>query len=862
MAKEQEHESRSQHLFSKIGGRLLMNAKFAFALIALAALCTSAFSLESAGDWYSQAQTLYKSGSYQEAISAFDEGLKTDPQNASAWHHRGMALAGMGHGAEANQSIQKAMELIDQRLQENPEDQEALWLRAEEMDLFGKSEEALEAYGRVAELNSSHALEAWIRESDIQAALGRYNKSIESFSRAMTLVPANRSQSQIGFQRLRENNTILFTKAWLINGQIHRVSIGSYNVSTKSFDEIEQINSDYIAALQLKGKAVDPGRHGGSLMGSSLNWEMYTFNQPKAQPPTRPSLLTIAGVNLQGDEFIEVINGLKETVSFRNWSLEIQGSRISLPEHSLLPGKAVKAHLGSGQENGTDLFLDSSLELNDTAGSVSLRDGSEAKVASLDYWTKLDGSIAHQVTHYSGTAESDLEYSGTGDQGKMVQKAAGVGPFIAERTEIGPELAHNHSNKDELQENTADDWYKKGTELFENDSLEESVLAMERVIQLDPENSSAWLSIAITLGIMGNGSESSKAYEKALNLIDNDLKKNPQDARAWEAKSDALIGLGRQEESFDAIEKTLEILNLSIEKNPRDGEAWWSKANVLYRMGRSDEALQAYEKVIELNHTPRLADALLIKGYDFAIKGNYDEFKETFNQAIGLIPASDTAKLARTWNSAGFALAELGKEEEAFEAFEKYAQLSPGDRHSWRMKGDMASELGRYNVSIEAYDQALRIDPKWAEVWYKKGNALAKMDNHNDALKAFEKAVEISDEVIQKDAGNASGICIIKGYALIKLNRYDEAIEALDRALEIAPSSVPIFPAEAWNGKGDILLALGKNEDALEAYNKSIEFNPAFGRAWHGKGLAQSALGQFSEADLSFRVARKLGYQE
>ena len=839
-----------------------MNAKFAFALIALAALCTSAFSLESAGDWYSQAQTLYKSGSYQEAISAFDEGLKTDPQNASAWHHRGIALAGMGHGAEANQSIQKAMELIDQRLQENPEDQEALWLRAEEMDLFGKSEEALEAYVRVAELNSSHALEAWIRESDILAAQGRYNQSVESFARAMTLVPANRSQSQIEFNRHRENNTILFTKTWLINGQIHRVSIGLHNVSSKSFDEIEQINSDLVAALQLKGKAVDPNRHSGFLMGSSLNWDVYSFNVPKMLPQAWPPCLTIAQINPTEDDFIEIANNLKEAVSLHNWSLEIQGSKVSLPEYSLLPGKAVKVHLGSGQENETDLFLESNLELNDTAGSVSLRDGSGAKVASLDYWTKLDGSIAHQVTHYSGTAESDLEYPGTGDQGKMVQKAAGVGPFIAERTEIGPELAHNHSNKDELQENTADDWYKKGTELFENDSLEESVLAMERVIQLDPENSSAWLSIAITLGIMGNGSESSKAYEKALNLIDNDLKKNPQDARAWEAKSDALIGLGRQEESLDAIEKALEILNLSTERNPKDGEAWWSKANVLYGIGRSDEALQAYEKVIELNHTPRLADALLIKGYDFAIKGNYDEFKETFNQAIGLIPASDTAKLARTWNGAGFALAELGKEEEAFEAFEKYAQLSPGDRHSWRMKGDMASELGRYNVSIEAYDQALRIDPKWAEVWYKKGNALAKMDNHNDALKAFEKAVEISDEVILKDAGNASGICIIKGYALIKLNRYDEAIEALDRALEIAPSSVLVFPAEAWNGKGDILLALGKNEDALEAYNKSIEFNPAFGRAWHGKGLAQSALGQFSEADLSFRVARKLGYQE
>jgi len=129
-----------------------------------------------------------------------------------------------------------------------------------------------------------------------------------------------------------------------------------------------------------------------------------------------------------------------------------------------------------------------------------------------------------------------------------------------------------------------------------------------------------------------------------------------------------------------------------------------------------------------------------------------------------------------------------------------------------------------------------------------------------EAVKAFEEAVTTSDEVIQKDAGNASGIWIIKGYAFLKLNKYDEAMEALDRALKNAPPSVPVFPAEAWNGKGDILLALGENEKALEAYNKSIEFNPAFGRAWHGKGLAQSALGQFSEADLSFRVAGKLGY--
>lgn len=212
------------------------------------------------------------------------------------------------------------------------------------------------------------------------------------------------------------------------------------------------------------------------------------------------------------------------------------------------------------------------------------------------------------------------------------------------------------------QENTAEDWYKKGTELFENRSWEESTRAMKEVIQIDPDNSSAWLSIAETFGILGNGSEASKAYEKALSIVDEDLLEKPEDAKAWQAKSEALIGLGRQEEAFSAQEKALEILNQSIKNNPKDGEAWWSKARILGSMGRDDEALQAYEKIIELNHTPRLADALLAKSFVLAVKDEYDGFLEAFNRGIELIPDSDNVKLAQAWNDAGFAFYELDRE--------------------------------------------------------------------------------------------------------------------------------------------------------------------------------------------------------
>ncbi|HOO53430.1 MAG TPA: tetratricopeptide repeat protein [Methanothrix sp.] len=365
----------------------------------LALLSTSVTAQEmTSEDWYKKGQEMYENGSYQEALEAYDEVLKIDSQNASAWHYRGMALVSMGRGVEANQSLQKAIELLDQMLQEDPKDPEALWLRAEGMDLLGVSEEALEAYGRVEELNSSNAMAAWIRESDILAAFGRYNQSTEAFSRAMALFSANQSQLQLECQWQRENASI-FTKAWIIDGQIHRVSIGMYNISSGSFDEIQQINSDFVAALQLKGVAVNSGRHGGNFTGSSLNWDMYIFGLPTMTALDRPpATVIITAINPKGDEFIEVTNDMKETVSLQNWSFEILGSTVMLPQQSILSGKAVRFHLGSGQGNETDLFLDCDLELNDTAGNATLRNDSGEKVSSLDYRTRLDGSIATSLT--------------------------------------------------------------------------------------------------------------------------------------------------------------------------------------------------------------------------------------------------------------------------------------------------------------------------------------------------------------------------------------------------------------------------------------------------------------------------------
>ena len=105
------------------------------------------------------------------------------------------------------------------------------------------------------------------------------------------------------------------------------------------------------------------------------------------------------------DKFVEIANDLNETKSLRNWSLVIDGFQIALPEHSLTCGQRVRVHLGKGEGNDTDLFLDSATTLNDTAGNVTLKDDTGKNVASLGYEAQPNGS-----TIYTMTAEGTFEY--------------------------------------------------------------------------------------------------------------------------------------------------------------------------------------------------------------------------------------------------------------------------------------------------------------------------------------------------------------------------------------------------------------------------------------------------------------------
>lgn len=449
------------------------------------------------------------------------------------------------------------------------------------------------------------------------------------------------------------------------------------------------------------------------------------------------------------------------------------------------------------------------------------------------------------------------------------------------------------------QENTTEYWMDRAENLTHNGSIDEAISAYDEALKIEPENTTILIRKASDLNVMGKANESLEIYQKALNLLDQELKENQSDAEAWQEKAGILRSLNRQNESTQAYEKALEAYDSRIKKNPEDTDAWLRKAKVLHILGRWGEALEAYDNATKAS--PEDYEAWWEKGQFLSSTGDINESMKAYDKVIELIPANNTAELTLAWadkteelagadrwedallsanktleldpkNSVmwhfkAFILTNLGRKEDALAAFDEALKQNPKDIINWQYKASLLVEMKRYNESLEAYDKALELIPEndteeLALAWLAKGLALNKTEKRKEAQEALSKSLELFDKAI---SANPEDIRLLqsKGWALFELGRYSDALKAYDKILETSPGIEPyITQTTAFIARGDALHAQGRNKEAVEAYNRAIETGPNFGTAWHGKGEAQKAMGQAYNASMSFLVADKLGYEE
>jgi tetratricopeptide (TPR) repeat protein len=107
------------------------------------------------------------------------------------------------------------------------------------------------------------------------------------------------------------------------------------------------------------------------------------------------------------------------------------------------------------------------------------------------------------------------------------------------------------------------DWFSKGMDFYNQAMFEDALLAYDKVIEINPQNSEAWNNKGTALGMLGKYDEALLAFEKAVTI-------NSSYAEAWYNMG---VIYDLQEKYYPAIQAYSE----ATRTNPNYQKAWLAK---------------------------------------------------------------------------------------------------------------------------------------------------------------------------------------------------------------------------------------------------------------------------------------------
>jgi tetratricopeptide (TPR) repeat protein len=513
-------------------------------LVLLAALYMTAAAQEDTVDYWMQRAGEYESnGSLDQAISAIEQALKIDPENASSWLGKGSALSQMAVVADDQKMYNESLQAYDRAIEfakkNNTMLAEAWCGKGDVLTQMQKGDEAVGAYEAAIELNQSWPV-AWAGTAFVLYRMKMYNDALYAYDRAFELYTSDE-------QRIYDYPLLWYSKGLVLEklGWSEEAS-QAYNMSVEDADKI-------IALV---------GSGGEFYMNLSEAWRW------------KGDLLGELG---RYDEALEAIDN---------------ATRIA-PEFAL--GWKAKGEIlsyGMGRDEESLEAFDHALQLNPNGSGAwagkgnalrSLGRNSEA-VQAYDHALKLSPNL---VLAWLGKAAA-LRM-----MGKSNQSVAAYDEAIKaiERSPRGSSASLE----------AADAWFGKAESLVgvnraaeSSKAYNQSILAYEEAIQNDPASAKAWIGKGDALLCLRRYNESLQSYERALEILNHSLEMSPKDTEAWWLKAECLESLGQSEAALGAYD------NVASLNGSKALGARIRKADLLAELGRVNDSMEAFDGALEL----------------------------------------------------------------------------------------------------------------------------------------------------------------------------------------------------------------------------------------------------------------------
>ena len=258
---------------------------------------------------------------------------------------------------------------------------------------------------------------------------------------------------------------------------------------------------------------------------------------------------------------------------------------------------------------------------------------------------------------------------------------------------------------------------------YQNGRLDDSEKLALSITTEFPRHQFAWKVLGAVLKRTGTVVDALTAMQKAVEL-------SPQDAEAHNNLGATLQELGRFDEALASLSQAIAL-------KPGYAEAHNNLGATLQELGRLDEALASLSQAIALK--PHYSKAHNNLGKTLKERGRLDEAEASYNQAIALKP-----DYAEAHNNLGNTLKELGRLNEALASYVQAIALKPDYDVAYINFGIVIKNLGFKSPIPELY-------PLLTQLLTAK-NLTRPKDVANSILSLLKQDTQIKDLLLKKNS--------------------------------------------------------------------------------------------------------------
>ncbi len=293
--------------------------------------------------------------------------------------------------------------------------------------------------------------------------------------------------------------------------------------------------------------------------------------------------------------------------------------------------------------------------------------------------------------------------------------------------------------------------------------LKESLLILQNLEKLEPDNPEIFLTIASVFSQLRDHAKAIKYFEKALEI--ERLSGN------FDTEShDIMLDLALEYENNNDFQGAIKVLEQILAVAPDNESAIYEIAFCYERLGDFDKCISYYEQYID-NH-PYSFTAWYNLGNIYFLKKNIDKALWAYDYAIII-----NENFSSAYFNMGNTLMQIEEFDKAIVAYKHCLKIDKEDDLALCYLGEALERKGELEDALKYYRKAIDYNPNLADAYIGIGIVLDIQEKTNQAIGYFQKAISI-----QPDNDNFHHVL---GEALYKLKRFVEAELSLEKALQL-----------------------------------------------------------------------------